>query len=129
MVLELTARGSAQLRNRGISGWTGVSGYGAGWLMSPTGWASAPHRSLGPGSCHSGTSRVGAAAEDGEDGSGSDSSWRGLCGRAPGRGGTLESPPSGSLFSRETFSPCPSIVQSPHPQNPPQWLPPVLAIG
>ena len=38
--------------------------------MSPTGCASAPHRSLGPGSCHSGTSRVGAAAEDGEDGSG-----------------------------------------------------------
>lgn len=35
----------------------------------------------------------------------------------PGRGGARESPPSGSLFSRETFSPLPPIVQSAHPKT------------
>lgn len=35
----------------------------------------------------------------------------------PGRGGAQESPPSASLFSRETFSPLPPTVQSAHPKT------------
>lgn len=42
-------------------------------------------------------------------------SERGFCSWAPRAGGARESPPSASLFSRETFPPLPPIVQRPIP--------------
>lgn len=85
-------------------------------LLSPTEWAAPLHRSCGPGTlsreyirrgrCPSGWGRLGGCTPA-----------RGAFGAGLLEGAGLQSPPSGSLFSREIFSLFLPIVQSPHPQN------------
>lgn len=60
---------------------------------------------------------------------GLDSSERGFWSRAPGRGGAPESPPSGSLFGRETFSLPPPYCAKLAPPEPAAVVAPGASTG
>lgn len=95
-------------------------------LLSPTEWAAPLYRSFGPGTlsreyirrrrCPSGWGRLGGCC----------SPARGAFGAGLLEGAGLQSPPSGSLFSREIFFPFPLYCAKPAPRK---RCSPVLSTG